>query len=86
MTSLDRCSAWPVDNVAAAVVRHDGRASQVVATHGDTAAVVENGSRADGRGLIVSSSRAVLYASSGADFADAARAEAERTSAALYLP
>ncbi len=58
----------------------------VGAQGGDTAAVVENGSRADGRGLIVSSSRAVLYASSGADFADAARAEAERTSAALYLP
>ena len=58
----------------------------VGAQGGDTAAVVENGSRADGRGLIVSSSRAVLYASSGADFVDAARAEAERTSAALYLP
>ena len=58
----------------------------VGAQGGDTAAVVDKGSRADGRGLIVSSSRAVLYASSGADFADAARAEAERTSAALYLP
>lgn len=39
MTSLDRCSAWPVDNVAAAVVQHSGRTSQVVATHGDTGAV-----------------------------------------------
>ena len=57
----------------------------VGAQGGDTAAVVENGKRADGRGLIVSSSRAVLYASRGADFADAARAEAERTSAALFL-
>jgi len=31
----------------------------------------------------VNSSRAILYASSGADFADAARTEAERTRALL---
>lgn len=53
---------------------------------GDAAAVVEHGASADGRGLIVSSSRAVLYASNGADFAEAARAEAERTAANLRLP
>ena len=34
---------------------------------------------------MVSSSRAVLYASDGADFAEAARAEAERTADALRI-
>ncbi len=53
---------------------------------GDAAAVVEHGANAVGRGLIVSSSRAILYASSGRDFPDAARAEAERTAASLRLP
>jgi orotidine-5'-phosphate decarboxylase len=53
---------------------------------GDTEAVVEHGARADGRGLVVSSSRAILYASAGSDFADAARAEAQRTAASLHLP
>jgi orotidine-5'-phosphate decarboxylase len=53
---------------------------------GDAAAVVAAGSRADGRGLVVSSSRAILYASGGDDFAEAARSEAERTAAALRLP
>jgi len=57
----------------------------VGAQGGDAASVVEYGARADGRGLIVSSSRAVLYASSGTDFAEAARAEAERTAASLRL-
>jgi orotidine-5'-phosphate decarboxylase len=41
---------------------------------GDVEAVVMNGRTSDGSGLIVSSSRAILYASSGEDFADAARA------------
>ena len=50
---------------------------------GDAGVVVEHGSSPDGRGLIVSSSRAILYASGGADFADAARTEAERTAALL---
>ena len=40
------------------------------------AAAVDAGSRADGRGLIVSSSRAIIYASSGHDFAAAARTAA----------
>jgi len=53
---------------------------------GDARTAVEHGARADGRGLLVSSSRAILYASRGADFADAARAEAERTAGALSLP
>ncbi len=39
---------------------------------GDVEAVVGNAKTADGTGLVVSSSRAVLYASDGADFADAA--------------
>jgi len=40
---------------------------------GDVEAVVTNGRTADGTGLMISSSRAILYASSGEDFADAAR-------------
>ena len=41
---------------------------------GDVAAVVHNGKNSTGAGLIISSSRAILYASSGSDFAEAARA------------
>ena len=41
------------------------------------------GATADGFGMVVNSSRAILYASAGADFADAARAEAARTRDAL---
>ena len=44
---------------------------------------MEHGAGPSGRGLIVNSSRAILYASDGDDFADAARAEAIRTAAAL---
>ena len=43
---------------------------------GDVGAVVRNGRTADGTGLVISSSRAILYASGAADFADAARAAA----------
>lgn len=43
---------------------------------GDVEAMLKAGIRADGKGLIVSSSRSVLYASQGADFAEAARAAA----------
>jgi orotidine-5'-phosphate decarboxylase len=46
----------------------------VGAQGGDIEQVVRAGQTADGAGLIVSSSRAILYASSGADFASAARA------------
>jgi orotidine-5'-phosphate decarboxylase len=45
----------------------------VGAQGGDVEAVVRHGATADRTGLLVSSSRAILYASSGADFADAAR-------------
>ncbi|NZA28399.1 orotidine-5'-phosphate decarboxylase [Luteimonas sp. SJ-92] len=48
----------------------------VGAQGGDVAAVVRNARSADGTGLIVSSSRAVSYASDGDDYADAAAAAA----------
>lgn len=54
----------------------------VGAQGGDAVATVQAGWRADGP-IIVNSSRAVLYASSGADFADAARAAALATRAQL---
>ncbi|MGC1548797.1 MAG: orotidine-5'-phosphate decarboxylase [Rhodanobacter sp.] len=41
---------------------------------GDVEAVVRNGRTANGNGLMISSSRAILYAGSGEDFAQAARA------------
>ncbi|MBU8975588.1 MULTISPECIES: orotidine-5'-phosphate decarboxylase [unclassified Lysobacter] len=44
----------------------------VGAQGGDVEAVVTNAKTADGTGLMVSSSRAILYASSGADYAQAA--------------
>jgi orotidine-5'-phosphate decarboxylase len=40
---------------------------------GDPHVAVAAGARADGRGLMISSSRAIIYASSGDDFAEAAR-------------
>lgn len=43
---------------------------------GDPAAAVAAGARADGRGLMISSSRAIIYASDGGDFAEAARGAA----------
>jgi len=48
----------------------------VGAQGGDPASVVANGATADGTGLIINSSRAVIYASSGDDYAAAARAAA----------
>ena len=44
----------------------------VGAQGGDIEAVVRNAMTADGTGLVVSSSRAILYASAGADYAEAA--------------
>ena len=43
---------------------------------GDVAAVLANGATADGTGLVISSSRAVLYAGGGSDYALAAHAAA----------
>ena len=48
----------------------------VGAQGGDAEAVVRNAKTADGTGLVVSSSRAILYASSGDDYAEAAAAAA----------
>ncbi len=48
----------------------------VGAQGGDVEAVVTNAKTADGTGLMVSSSRAILYASTGDDYADAAAREA----------
>ncbi|MGH8041700.1 MAG: orotidine-5'-phosphate decarboxylase [Rudaea sp.] len=44
---------------------------------GDVQAVVTNGKNTQGAGLIISTSRAVLYASAAADYADAARHAAQ---------
>ena len=43
---------------------------------GDVEAVVRNGKTADGTGLMINSSRGILYASRGADYAEAAAAAA----------
>ena len=51
----------------------------VGAQGGDAREAVTAGATANGRGLIVNSSRAVLYAGSGEDFAEAARAVAIAT-------
>ena len=50
----------------------------VGAQGGDAVATVKAGWRADAP-IVVNSSRAILYASSGADFADAARRESQKT-------
>ena len=49
----------------------------------DVAQVVQNGQSAQGTGLIISSSRGILYASSGADFAGAARAATQQLRAEI---
>jgi len=54
----------------------------VGAQGGDAAATVRAGWRVDGP-IVVNSSRSILYASSGKDFAQAARNEAERARAQL---
>lgn len=54
----------------------------VGAQGGDAVATVKAGWRPDGT-IVVNSSRAILYASSGEDFAQAARVEAERTRGVL---
>ena len=46
----------------------------VGAQGGDVEAVVRNGRSTDGTGLLISSSRAILYAGNDTDFAQAARA------------
>jgi orotidine-5'-phosphate decarboxylase len=48
----------------------------VGAQGGDVEQIIKNGRGKDSDALIISSSRAILYASSGTDFAEAARAAA----------
>jgi orotidine-5'-phosphate decarboxylase len=55
----------------------------VGAQGGDLEASIGAGRTVDGRGLMISSSREILYASADDDFADAARAAAERTRNAI---
>lgn len=55
----------------------------VGAQQGDLSASVRAGVTADRTGLLASSSRSILYASAGDDFADAARVEAIRTRDAI---
>ncbi len=50
---------------------------------GDIEAVVAAGKTADGTGLVINSSRAILYASDSSDFADAARAETLKLKVAI---
>lgn len=50
---------------------------------GDLEATVKAGCRADGLGMLINNSRAVLYASSGDDFAEAARRVAQSTKDAI---
>jgi len=50
----------------------------VGAQGGDVALAVSNGQTADGTGLIISSSRGILYASSDEDFGQAARAATQK--------
>jgi orotidine-5'-phosphate decarboxylase len=46
---------------------------------GDVEASVKAGRTRDGTGMVINSSRAILYAGSGADFADKARSVAVAT-------
>lgn len=55
----------------------------VGAQGGDLEATVRDGLDSAGHGLIISLSRSVIYASNGADFAEAARREAERVMRAI---
>jgi orotidine-5'-phosphate decarboxylase len=55
----------------------------VGAQGGDVEAVVRQGATKDGTGLVISSSRAILHASTGADFADAARSAVDALSQSI---
>jgi orotidine-5'-phosphate decarboxylase len=57
----------------------------VGAQGGDVAQAVKSGQTAAGTGLIISSSRAILYASRGSDFAGAARSATQRLRAEINL-
>jgi orotidine-5'-phosphate decarboxylase len=55
----------------------------VGAQGGDIEATVRAGRTASGRGLMINSSRAILYAGAGEDYADAARRVALQTRDAI---
>jgi orotidine-5'-phosphate decarboxylase len=55
----------------------------VGAQRGDVAQVVQQGATREGTGLIISASRAILYASAGADFDAAAREAAQKLRSAI---
>lgn len=50
---------------------------------GDPSEIVAQAATADGAGLLINASRSILYASSGSDFAEAARAAAEELRASI---
>lgn len=50
---------------------------------GDIEATVHNGKDSRGKGMIIAASRAILYASNGSDFAEAARAQAQQLDAQI---
>lgn len=50
---------------------------------GDVKAVLENGLTSDGTGLVINSSRGIIYASKGSDFAEAASATARELNACI---
>ena len=56
----------------------NARGMGVGAQGGETAAVVKNGCDSRGRGVIVNSSRGIIYASGGTDFAAAAKKAAQQ--------
>ena len=55
----------------------------VGAQGGDVAQAVRSGQTANGTGLIISSSRAILYAAQGENFASAARSATEKLRAEI---
>jgi orotidine-5'-phosphate decarboxylase len=78
-------ATWPAQLAAVRAIAGDlpilvpGVGSQ----GGDIAGSVAAGSTGPGTGLLLSSSREILYASAGDDFAEAARAVAQRTAATI---
>ena len=71
-------ATWPEElgKVRAAVGDMPLLVPGIGAQGGDVEAVLRHGRTADGAGLMISSSRAILYAGQGEDFAQAARAAA----------
>ncbi|MHB1271729.1 MAG: orotidine-5'-phosphate decarboxylase [Rhodanobacter sp.] len=72
-------ATWPeeIGKVRALVGNMPLLVPGIGAQGGDVAAVVRHGCTPDGTGLMINSSRAILYAGSGEDFADKARSSAQ---------